>query len=114
MLFPARSTTRTQPSRSPLPSRFLRFKTRPGSICENHWDKASTFLTPELGADLVSAAGSFCSAEARASVESFFTAHKVPAADTYLKHAIERIDGCIELRRLQDPNLKTWLEQNQN
>ncbi len=81
---------------------------------ENHWDKASTFLTPELGADLVSAAGSFCSAEARGSVQSFFTAHKVPAAESYVKHAIERIDGCIELRRLQEPNLKTWLEQNQN
>ncbi len=81
---------------------------------ESHWDKASTFLTPELGADLVSSSGSFCSAEARDSVQSFFTAHKVPAADTYLKHAIERIDGCIELRRLQDPNLKSWLEQNQN
>jgi len=76
---------------------------------ENHWDKASTFLTPEMGANLVAASGSFCSAEARDSVQSFFTAHKVPAADTYLKHAIERIDGCIELRRLQEPNLKTWL-----
>ena len=81
---------------------------------ENHWDKASTFLTPELGADLVSAAGSFCSAEARDSVQSFFTAHKVPAAESSLKHALEHIDGCIELRRLQEPNLKTWLEQNQN
>ncbi len=76
---------------------------------ESHWDKASTFLTPEMGAILVGSSGSFCSAEARDSVQSFFTTHKVPAADTYLKHAIERIDGCIELRRLQEPNLKTWL-----
>jgi aminopeptidase N/puromycin-sensitive aminopeptidase len=76
---------------------------------DSHWDKASTFLTPEMGADLVSSTGSFCSAEARDSVQSFFTVHKVPAADTYLKHALERIDGCIELRSLQEPNLKTWL-----
>jgi aminopeptidase N/puromycin-sensitive aminopeptidase len=76
---------------------------------QSHWDKASTFLTPEMGATLVGSSGSFCSVEARDSVQSFFTAHKVPAADTYLKHAIERIDGCIELRRLQEPNLKTWL-----
>ena len=81
---------------------------------ESHWDRVSTFLTPEMGADLVSAAGSFCSAEARDSVQSFFTVHKVPAAETSLKHSLERIDGCIELRRLQEPNLKTWLEQNQN
>jgi len=76
---------------------------------ENHWDKASTFLTPEIGANLVASSGSFCSVEARDSVQSFFTTHKVPAADTYLKHAVERIDGCIELRRLQEPNLKSWL-----
>jgi aminopeptidase N/puromycin-sensitive aminopeptidase len=81
---------------------------------ESHWDKASTFLTPEMGAVLVSSSGSFCSAEARDNVQSFFTAHKVPAADTYVKHAIERINGCMELRRLQEPNLKMWLEQNQN
>jgi hypothetical protein len=29
-----------------------------------------------------------------------------------LKHAIENIDGCVELRRLQEPNLKTWLAAN--
>jgi aminopeptidase N/puromycin-sensitive aminopeptidase len=76
---------------------------------ESHWDKVSTYLTPEMGSILVSSSGSFCSAEARDSVQSFFTTHKVPAAETSLKHALERIDGCIELRRLQEPNLKTWL-----
>ena len=76
---------------------------------QSHWDKASTFLTPEMGAILVSSAGGFCSAEARDSVQSFFTTHKVPAAESSLKHALEHIDGCIELRRLQEPNLKTWL-----
>ena len=76
---------------------------------QSHWDKASNFLTPEAGGFLVSSTGSFCSADARDSIQSFFTTHKVPAAETALKHAIERIDGCIELRRLQEPNLKTWL-----
>jgi len=33
----------------------------------------------------------------------------VPAADSELKHSLERIDGCIELRRLQEPNLTKWL-----
>jgi aminopeptidase N/puromycin-sensitive aminopeptidase len=75
----------------------------------SHWDQASTVLTPVMGAVLVSSSGSFCSAEARDSVQSFFTTHQVPAAETSLKHALERIDGCIELRRLQEPNLKTWL-----
>jgi len=26
-----------------------------------------------------------------------------------LRHALERIDGCIEFRKLQEPNLKQWL-----
>jgi aminopeptidase N len=79
------------------------------NFLESHWDKASTFLTPEMGSILVSSSGSFCSTEARDSVQSFFTTHKVPAAETDLKHAIERIDACIELHCLQEPNLKTWL-----
>jgi aminopeptidase N/puromycin-sensitive aminopeptidase len=42
-------------------------------------------------------------------VKSFFAAHPVPASELSLRHAIEHIDGCIELRKLQEPKLKTWL-----
>jgi aminopeptidase N/puromycin-sensitive aminopeptidase len=57
----------------------------------------------------VSSAGSFCSAQDRDDVERFFTTHRVPDADQPLKHALESIDGCIELRKLQEPKLKEWL-----
>jgi len=57
----------------------------------------------------VESTGHFCTAEARGSVENFFAAHKVPSADQSVKHAIESIDGCIELRKLQEPKLKEWL-----
>jgi aminopeptidase N/puromycin-sensitive aminopeptidase len=57
----------------------------------------------------VGATGSFCSEANRDEVKSFFSTHKVPAADISLKHAIEHIDGCIEFRTLQEPNLKQWL-----
>jgi aminopeptidase N/puromycin-sensitive aminopeptidase len=53
--------------------------------------------------------GNFCTADARGDVKSFFTTHKVFASDMALKHAIEHIDGCIELRALQEPNLKQWI-----
>jgi aminopeptidase N/puromycin-sensitive aminopeptidase len=76
---------------------------------QNNWDKVQAQFTPEMGARLVSSTGSFCSAEGRASVEQFFSTHKVASSDKALKHAIERIDGCIELRTLQEPNLKQWL-----
>ena len=58
---------------------------------------------------MVGATGSFCSADARDDVKYFFSTHKVASTDMALKHALEHIDGCIELRTLQEPNLKQWL-----
>ena len=74
-----------------------------------HWDKLQPLLTPEMGSMLVGSSGAFCTEAGRDGVNSFFTEHKVAAASTALKHAIERIDGCIELRANQEPKLKEWL-----
>jgi aminopeptidase N len=76
---------------------------------KSHWDTLHTLLTPELGSILVGSTGAFCSAEARDDVQTFFADHKVPSADRSLKHAVERINGCIELRKLQEPNLDRWI-----
>jgi aminopeptidase N/puromycin-sensitive aminopeptidase len=76
---------------------------------QSHWDKVQAQFTTEMGAALVGSTGSFCSANARDDVKDFFATHKVAASDRALKHAIEHIDGCIELRTLQEPNLKEWL-----
>ncbi len=77
---------------------------------QSHWDQVQAQLTTEMGGVLVSYTGSFCTESARDSVESFFSAHKVSASGVALKHAIERIDGCIEQRKLEEPQLKTWLD----
>jgi aminopeptidase N/puromycin-sensitive aminopeptidase len=79
------------------------------SFIQSHWEKVAPLLTPEVGAFLVTSTGQFCSADARADVEKFFAQHKVPSADQAVKHALESIDGCIELRQLQEPRLKEWL-----
>ncbi len=76
---------------------------------KSHWDQVQTEFTPEMGEYFVAGAGNFCTVESRNDVKNFFAAHPVPAADATLRHAIERIDGCIELRREQEPNLKKWL-----
>jgi aminopeptidase N/puromycin-sensitive aminopeptidase len=76
---------------------------------QNNWEKVQAQFTTEMGAVLVSSTGSFCSVEGRASVEQFFSTHKVASSDKALKHALEHIDGCVELRTLQEPNLKQWL-----
>ncbi len=76
---------------------------------QSHWDKVQAQFTTDMGARLVSSTGSFCSATSRDSVEQFFTSHKVAAADSALRHAIELINGCIEFRTMQEPELKSWL-----
>jgi len=76
---------------------------------QSHWETVHALLTPELGNALVSSTSSFCSTADRDTVKQFFTEHKVASADQALKHAIERVDGCIELRALQEPKLKQWL-----
>ncbi len=76
---------------------------------QNHWDKVQAQLTTEMGGILVGSAGGFCSESARESVQSFFSTHQVAASGVALKHAIERINGCIELRKLQQPQLNSWL-----
>ena len=82
---------------------------RAWNFIQAHWPQIETQLTPEMGQILVGSAGSFCSEDARTQVEGFYSTHKVNAASMSLKHAVEEIDGCIQLRRLQGANLKTWL-----
>jgi aminopeptidase N/puromycin-sensitive aminopeptidase len=76
---------------------------------KKNWAKVQAQLTTEMGAVLVSSTGSFCSVKAHKDVEAFFATHPVPSSDRSLKHALERIDGCQELRTLQEPNLNKWL-----
>jgi aminopeptidase N/puromycin-sensitive aminopeptidase len=76
---------------------------------QDHWDKVQAQFTTSMGAYVVDAAGSFCTAGAHDEVKNFFSTHKVAASDVTLKHALERIDGCVEFRALQEPNLKQWI-----
>ncbi|MDR3752463.1 MAG: M1 family aminopeptidase [Terracidiphilus sp.] len=79
------------------------------NFIKTHWDQVQAEFTTEMGSYLVDGTGDFCSVEARDDVKNFFAAHPVPATNSTLRHALEHIDGCIELRRLQEPNLKKWL-----
>jgi aminopeptidase N len=81
---------------------------------QSHWDQVHAQLTTEMGSILVGSTGGFCSASARDSVQSFFSTHPVAASGVALKHAIERINGCIELRTSQQPQLNTWLATHEN
>ena len=76
---------------------------------QDDWDKVQAQFTTSMGAMVVGATGNFCSADDRDNVKKFFSTHKVAASNMALRHALEHIDGCIELRALQEPNLKQWL-----
>jgi aminopeptidase N len=76
---------------------------------QSHWIKVQAQLTTNSGSILIGGTRGFCSASGRADVERFFATHKVAASGRSLKHAIEHINGCIEMRTLQEPQLKAWL-----
>ena len=79
---------------------------------QQNWDKVHAQFTTASGSRIVAAAGSFCTAERRDDVASFFAIHKVDAADRTLKKAIDSINDCIQLRAAQEPSLKQWLDAN--
>jgi len=76
---------------------------------QQNWDKVMAQLTEWGGGYLVSGTGSFCSAEARDQVQSFFATHKVHASERALARATDQINDCIELRSAQEPKLKEWV-----
>lgn len=76
---------------------------------QSHWSQVNALLTPEMGEILVESTGYFCSTAAHDDVQSFFATHPVKDASVYLQHSLEHIDGCVELRSAQAPNLEKWL-----
>jgi aminopeptidase N len=76
---------------------------------QNNWDKVQAQFTVSMGIKIVAATGNFCSTQERDTVKNFFATHKVDATDSALRHALEHIDGCTQLRILQEPKLAQWL-----
>jgi aminopeptidase N/puromycin-sensitive aminopeptidase len=74
------------------------------SYVTRNWDRIQVSSRSRL----VPAAGSFCSAEKRDEVLSFFNAHGV-ATDGPLTIAGEAIGSCMQLRDAQAPHLREWL-----
>jgi aminopeptidase N/puromycin-sensitive aminopeptidase len=77
---------------------------------QQNWDKVHAQFTTNSGVRVVAATGSFCSANQRDEVISFFAAHKVDASERTLSKAIDSINDCIHLRAAQQPSLHQWLE----
>jgi len=80
---------------------------------QENWPQVQAQITTMMGGRIVAGAGSFCSADKRDAVISFFTAHEVPAAARALIRARDQINDCIELRSLQESNLRAWVAAQQ-
>jgi aminopeptidase N/puromycin-sensitive aminopeptidase len=111
VVFDASSAVRNQDAPLEFAASLDRESTRPAawSAIKAHWSSVHRQLTTGNGERLVSAAGDFCSAPARDDVQQFFASHTVAASSASLRHAVERINECIEFRSQQEPQLKSWL-----
>jgi ERAP1-like C-terminal domain len=76
---------------------------------QKNWDKVHAQLTVSSGANLVEATGSFCTVEKRDDVANFFAVHRVVSTDRTLAKALDSINDCIQLREVQEPELRRWL-----
>jgi aminopeptidase N/puromycin-sensitive aminopeptidase len=76
---------------------------------QDNWPKVSAQFTMFAGAELVGAAGGFCSAERSDEVAQFFDTHKVAASARALSRAKDHIQDCTTLRQTQQANFQSWL-----
>src|SRR6185437_8234673 len=79
---------------------------------QSHWNDVEKTFTTSSGSDVVFAAGQFCNEDAAANVSAFFKVHPVPASERVLRQSVERINSCVDLRKLQERNLQSWLTDN--
>jgi aminopeptidase N len=77
---------------------------------KEHWSDLAEKVTSFGGRGAVSALGTFCSEEKRADVAQFFQQHPAPGAQRTVNQSLERIDNCIEFKKLQQQNMDSWLQ----
>jgi aminopeptidase N len=81
---------------------------------QTRWDDVAKTFTMSSGAALVYSSGRFCDADAASRVGGFFKVHTVPSSERALRQTVERINSCVDLRKMQDMNLQSWLAEHGN
>ena len=76
---------------------------------QSHWDAVQKAGGPFASAQVVGATSSFCDPQVRDQVTSFFSAHRVEAAERTYKQTVERINNCVDLKSQQEPQLASRL-----
>ncbi len=74
-----------------------------------HWDNLSEKVSSFGGNGALTALGTACSPQIRDDVQQFFRAHRAPGAERTVQQSLERMNSCIEFKRLQQPDMQKWL-----
>ena len=78
---------------------------------KEHWSDLAEKVTSFGGRGAVSTLGNFCSDERRTDVAQFFQQHPAPGAQRTVNQSLERIDNCIEFKKIQQQNMDSWLQK---
>ena len=78
----------------------------------NHWNQVMAQTTTGTGPAIIYGTQNFCDADTAAQVKQFFNLNKIPAADRTIKQTLERINGCVDFKRLQQTNLSSWVSHH--
>src|SRR5712691_4215221 len=85
-------------------------RSRALSHVTEHWTALAPKVTISGGdTNLIRSMSSFCDAQSRDQIKTFFAAHSLPAATRTLDQTLEQIDNCIVLREKQTPAVTDWL-----
>jgi len=78
---------------------------------KEHWSDLAEKVTSFGGRGAVSTLGNFCSDERRTDVAQFFQQHPAPGAQRTVNQSLERIDNCIEFKKIQQQNMDSWMQK---
>ena len=81
---------------------------------QTHWPDVQKTFTTSSGGILVQRAGSFCDPDAASRVSIFFKIHPIPASARTLRQTLERINSCVDLKKIQETDLLNWLVEHNN
>jgi aminopeptidase N len=77
---------------------------------KSHFTELHDKLGAELGGGFASVANVFCDEMLRDDSQKFLADQKIPGSQRELANARERVNGCIDLRNLQQSNLSEFLK----
>lgn len=81
-------------------------------LLKNNYDAFMAKAGETLGSGVVDVAGVFCDEKLRDDAQDFFASKNIPGSERQLKNAKDQVNGCIQVRSLQQANLSAYLRKS--